>query len=80
MKPQISYDDFDKIDIKKAIGCLNKTNQYSNSQGVVVRNNKIIAIEGKGGTEKLLQKCKKKTILKSTMHFLVELCLLNSKI
>ncbi len=62
---KVKPNDFDKIDIKKAIGCLNKTNQYSNSQGVVVRNNKIIAIEGKGGTEKLLQKCKKKTIKNS---------------
>ena len=50
----------DKIDIKKAIKTLGKLGKYNFSQGVVVRNNKIIAIEGKGGTDKMLIKCRNK--------------------
>ena len=50
----------DKIDIKKAITKLNRLGKYTFSQGVVVRNKKIVAIEGKGGTEKMLKMCKKK--------------------
>ncbi len=48
----------DKEDIKKAIRTLNKLNRYNFTQGTVVRNKKIIAIEGKGGTEKMLKSCK----------------------
>ena len=50
----------DIIDINKAIGILNKLNKYNFSQGAVVRNNKIIAIEGKSGTKKMLEKCRSK--------------------
>tara|TARA_Y100001970_G_scaffold255071_1_gene331419 strand:+ start:511 stop:1305 length:795 start_codon:yes stop_codon:yes gene_type:complete len=50
----------DKIDIKIAITRLNKLGKYNFSQGTVVRNKKIIAIEGKSGTEKMLKKCKSK--------------------
>ena len=50
----------DKIDIKKAIITLSKLEKYNYSQGVVVRNNKVVAIEGKGGTEKLLVKSRNK--------------------
>ena len=50
----------DKKDITKAIVTLNKLGKYNFSQGTVVRNNKVIAIEGKGGTEKMLKKCKSK--------------------
>ncbi len=50
----------DKKDIMKAIRTLNKLSKYNYSQGTVVRNNKVIAIEGKGGTEKMLKKCKSK--------------------
>ena len=49
-----------QIDIKKAIKTLNNLKKYNFSQGVVVRNKKIVAIEGKGGTEKMLKKCKSK--------------------
>jgi hypothetical protein len=48
----------DKIDIKKAIATLNRLGKYNFSQGVVVRNKKIVAIEGRGGTQKMLRKCK----------------------
>ena len=50
----------DKKDIKKAIITLKKLGKYKFSQGTVVRNKKVIAIEGKGGTEKMLIKCKSK--------------------
>ena len=50
----------DKIDIKKAITILNRLGKYNFSQGAVVRNRKVVAIEGKGGTEKMLRKCKSK--------------------
>ena len=49
----------DKKDIKKAISILYKLNNYSFSQGTVVRNQKVLEVEGSGGTEKMLQKIKK---------------------
>ncbi len=48
-----------KVDIKKAIMTLNNLGKYNFSQGVIVRNKKIISIEGKGGTEKMIKDCKK---------------------
>ena len=56
IKPSIK----DKQDIKQSIKALNKTKPYSFSQGAVSRNNKIIAIEGKEGTQKMLKKIKNK--------------------
>jgi len=50
----------DKIDIIKAIKTLNRLGKYTFSQGAVVRNKKIVAVEGKGGTQKMLKMCKKK--------------------
>ena len=50
----------DKINITKAIRTLNKLGKYNFSQGTVVRNRKVIATEGRGGTEKMLRKCKSK--------------------
>ena len=50
----------DKADISKAINTLNRLNKYTFSQGAVVRNKKVIAVEGKGGTQKMLKKCKSK--------------------
>ncbi len=50
----------DKIDIKKAIKTLNRLGKYNFSQGAVVRNRKVVAIEGKGGTQKMLKKYKSK--------------------
>ena len=38
----------------------NSLNKYNFSQGVVVRNRKVIAIENKDGTQKLLKKSKSK--------------------
>jgi len=48
----------DKLDIFKAIKTLNRLGKYTFSQGTVVRNKKVIAIEGEGGTQKMLKKCK----------------------
>ena len=50
----------DQLDIKKAITTLNNLRQYNFSQGVVVRKKKIVSIEGKGGTKKMLEKSRSK--------------------
>ena len=52
----------DQFDIKKAIKILNNLRQYNFSQGVVVRNGKVIAIEGRGGTKKMLEKSRSKKL------------------
>ena len=51
----------DKLDIKKAISTLSKLGKYTFSQGTVVRNNRVVAIEGKGGTERMLKRSRIKT-------------------
>ena len=48
----------DELDIKTAIKTLNNLGQYSYSQGVVVRNKKVVSIEGKEGTKKMLEQSK----------------------
>ena len=50
----------DQLDIKKAIKTLNNLRQYNFSQGVVVRNKKVVFIEGIGGTQKMLEKSRSK--------------------
>ena len=50
----------DNKDIEKAIKTLHKLDKYNFSQAAVVRNRKVLAIEGRGGTEKMLMKCKSK--------------------
>jgi DUF1009 family protein len=50
----------DQLDIKKAIITLNNLRQYNFSQGVVVRNKKVVSIEGKGGTKRMLEKSRSK--------------------
>ena len=52
----------DKIDIKKAIVTLNKLGKYNFSQGAVVRNRKVVAIEGKDGTQKMINRCRSKKL------------------
>ena len=51
----------DNLDIKKAISTLGKLGKYTFSQGTVVRNNKVVAIEEKGGTERMLKINRTKT-------------------
>ena len=58
----IKPDQDDLIDIKIAIKKLNQIGKYNNCQAAVARNGKIIAIEGNGGTEKMLRKCKDRHI------------------
>ena len=48
------------MDISKAIETLNNLGKFNFTQAVVARNREIIAIEGKGGTQKMLKKCKSK--------------------
>ena len=55
-KPNID----DEADIKKATTALNQLGKYNFSQGVVARNRKVVAIEGNGGTEIMLKRCKSK--------------------
>ena len=50
----------DKFDIKKAITTLNGLGKYNFAQGTVVRNRKVVAVEGRGGTQKMLNRCKSK--------------------
>jgi DUF1009 family protein len=50
----------DKIDILKAIKTLNSLGQYNFSQGTIVRGNKVVAIEDKDGTEKMIKIIKSK--------------------
>ena len=52
---KIKPDDKDRSDIKIAIKTLNNLGQYNFSQGVVVRNKKLISVEGKDGTKKMLK-------------------------
>jgi len=51
----------DNLDIKRAISTLSKLGKHTFSQGTVVRNNKVVAIEGMGGTEKMLKRSRSKT-------------------
>ena len=50
----------DIININKAIKTLNRLGKYNFSQGTVVRNGEVIAIEDREGTQKMLKKCKSK--------------------
>ncbi len=61
LKPTIH----DNKDIKKAISVLNRLNNYSFSQATVVRNQKVLEIEGNSGTKVMLQKIKKKRKISS---------------
>ena len=57
---KIKPNNIDQLDIKEAIKTLNRLKEYNYSQGVVVRNKKIVSVEGRGGTKKLLEKSKSK--------------------
>ena len=48
----------DNLDIKKAISTLYSLEKYNFIQGVIARNRKIIAIEDREGTQKMLKQCK----------------------
>ena len=57
---KIKPDTQDKKDILQAVRALRKTKAYNYSQAAVSRNNKVIAIEGKEGTQKMLKKIENK--------------------
>ena len=57
---KIKPNKYDQQDIKIAIKTLNNLKQYNFSQGVVVRKNKVVSIEGKSGTEKMLKNSRSK--------------------
>ena len=58
----------DKIDIIKGISTLKKLNNYSFSQGAVIRSNKVLAVEEESGTQLMLKKIKKEdNILKGIL-------------
>ena len=50
----------DNVDIIIAKKVLKKSGEYNYSQGAIIREQKLIAIEGKDGTHKMLLKCKRK--------------------
>ena len=52
----------DQLDITIAIKTLNNLRQYNFSQGVVVRNKKVVSIEGKSGTKIMLGKSRSKKL------------------
>ncbi len=54
-KPNFS----DKKDIDRGISALKKSGDYSHVQGVIVRNKKVIALEGIKGTQKMIKKVKR---------------------
>jgi DUF1009 family protein len=57
----------DREDIKKAISILGKLNGYNFSQGIVVKNKKILEIEGNNGTKKMLEKIKKNFLFQNSV-------------
>ena len=59
-RSKIKPNNQDKLDIHLAVKTLNKLNGYNFSQGVVVRNNKVVSIESKSGTKKMIEKCRSK--------------------
>ena len=61
IKPNIS----DMKDIKCGEKALKKTGNFSFVQGAICRNSKVLALEGSGGTQKLIKRVKK---IKKTSH------------
>ena len=57
IKPNAS----DKKDIRCGEKALKKTGSFSFTQGAICRNNKVLAIEGSGGTQKMIKKVKRIT-------------------
>ncbi len=56
---KIRPNSFDKKDISCGEKALEKSGKFSFVQGVICRNNKILAMEGSGGTKKMIKKIKK---------------------
>jgi len=58
---------FELEDIKNGINYLNKLNAYNHVQGLIIRNNKVIATERSKGTKQMLQSIKKLKNFKGTL-------------
>ena len=58
---------FEFYDIKKGINYLNKLNAYNHTQGIIIRNGKVIAKETSKGTKKIIKKIKKTKILEGML-------------
>ena len=58
---------FELEDIKNGINYLNKLSAYNHVQGLVIRNNKVIATETSKGTKQMLQSIKKLKNFKGTL-------------
>ena len=56
---KIKPNTFDKKDILCGERALKKSGNFSFVQGAICRNNKILTIEGRGGTQKMIKKVKK---------------------
>ena len=67
IQTKIKPDKEDKKDIKKGVLTLSRLNNFSFSQGTVIRNSKVLAIEGRSGTEGMLKKIKKIDTLKGVL-------------
>ena len=61
----IFYINKDIKDIIIATSKLNRLGEYNFSQGLVVRNKKVIAIEDSSGTRMMLKKCIRKKYIKT---------------
>ena len=61
----------DKKDIDCGVKALKKSGNFSFVQGAICRNNKILALEGSGGTQKMIKKIKKNS--KSPSGILIKL-------
>ena len=48
----------DNLDIKKGINTLKHLDKHDFSQGIIIRDRKVLAIEGKGGTANMIKNCK----------------------
>ena len=66
IKPNVS----DMKDIKCGEKALKKTGNFSFVQGAICRNSKVIALEGSGGTQKLIKRVKK--IKKTSQGILIK--------
>ena len=53
---------FEILEIKKGINYLNKLNAHNHTQGIILRNGKVITKETSKGTKKMLQRIKKTKI------------------
>ena len=64
---KLKPNNIENLQIKNGIKYLNKLNSYNYTQGIVLRNNKVIAKESSKGTKKMLQQLRKTKFINSGM-------------